>query len=123
MTTMRELEKIIKKGNESYIIPWKESKSYKKNFLPNKKRWVKALRSGEYKQTRSALYDGTGYCCLGVYQKVTGCRNQEGTKALEDHNFISKGHISEYVQDIFASLNDREGATFKQIASLVEKYL
>jgi hypothetical protein len=31
-----------------------------------KARWVEALRSGDYKQTQQTLYDGTGYCCLGV---------------------------------------------------------
>ena len=30
------------------------------------KKWVKALRSGKYKQTTSRLKDKTGYCCLGV---------------------------------------------------------
>lgn len=34
--------------------------------------WVNALRSGEYKQTRETLYDGAGYCCLGVLCKVAG---------------------------------------------------
>lgn len=29
-------------------------------------RWTAALRSGEYGQARHALYDGEGYCCLGV---------------------------------------------------------
>ena len=28
--------------------------------------WVKALRSGEYKQTRGQLKNGDTYCCLGV---------------------------------------------------------
>ena len=28
--------------------------------------WVKALRSGEYKQTRGQLRQGDAYCCLGV---------------------------------------------------------
>lgn len=29
--------------------------------------WVKALRSGEYGQTKDRLWDGkNGYCCLGV---------------------------------------------------------
>jgi hypothetical protein len=31
-----------------------------------KRRWVKALRSGEYKQTKGALRADSGYCCLGV---------------------------------------------------------
>lgn len=36
---------------------------------PNKKdilKWTKALRSGEYVQTRGTLQDSTGFCCLGV---------------------------------------------------------
>lgn len=31
-----------------------------------KKRWVKALRSDEYRQARSALRIGERFCCLGV---------------------------------------------------------
>ncbi len=41
-----------------------------------KAKWVKALRSGEYEQTRQRLHDSTGYCCLGVlcdlHAKETG---------------------------------------------------
>ena len=35
-----------------------------------KKIWVKALRSGEYKQTKKRLCDRNGYCCLGVAYDV-----------------------------------------------------
>jgi hypothetical protein len=28
--------------------------------------WIKALRSGDYKQTQYRLSDGKGHCCLGV---------------------------------------------------------
>ena len=31
-----------------------------------KGRWVKALRSGEYRQCQNKLHDGLGFCCLGV---------------------------------------------------------
>lgn len=31
-----------------------------------KRRWIDALRSGDYYQTGGALKDATGYCCLGV---------------------------------------------------------
>ena len=31
-----------------------------------KKKWVDALRSGEYAQGRSSLRDHDEYCCLGV---------------------------------------------------------
>jgi len=34
-----------------------------------KKKWLKALRSGEYGQTKGVLTDGEGnFCCLGVLQ-------------------------------------------------------
>ena len=34
------------------------------------KKWVKALRSGKYKQAKAVLkYSGGGYCCLGVLQE------------------------------------------------------
>lgn len=29
-------------------------------------KWVQALRSGKYKQTRDVLQNKDGYCCLGV---------------------------------------------------------
>lgn len=32
----------------------------------NAKKWVKALKSGEYKKTKGTLRDEKGYCCLGV---------------------------------------------------------
>lgn len=32
----------------------------------NAKAWVKALRSGDYKQGRGRLRDGKFFCCLGV---------------------------------------------------------
>lgn len=40
----------------------------KKEF---KAKWIAALRSGEYKQTKGHLHDENGYCCLGVLCEVT----------------------------------------------------
>ena len=41
-----------------------------------KKKWVEALTSGEFKQTKKHLRDTKGHCCLGVlcevYRKETG---------------------------------------------------
>lgn len=31
-----------------------------------KQKWVTALRSGNYKQTKTMLHAASGYCCLGV---------------------------------------------------------
>lgn len=35
-----------------------------------KERWVAALRSGEYAQTRQRLADDDGFCCLGVLCEI-----------------------------------------------------
>lgn len=34
--------------------------------------WTTALRSGEFKQCRSQLKNGDGFCCLGVLAVVMG---------------------------------------------------
>lgn len=47
------------------------------NDVELEKKWVAALRSGEYQQTRQALYDGKGFCCLGVL-----CEIMERPKSL-----------------------------------------
>lgn len=51
----------------------------------NAKLWVKALRSGEYKQARNRLrFDEDRFCCLGVacdlYAKATGNGVWDGDK-------------------------------------------
>lgn len=38
----------------------------------NMKKWIDALRSGEYSQARGQLKDGDSYCCLGVLAVVAG---------------------------------------------------
>lgn len=48
---------------------------YAKLRVDFKKRWIKALNSGEYEQTRAQLadkYDGeNSYCCMGVACELT----------------------------------------------------
>jgi hypothetical protein len=39
----------------------------KKNVM---EKWVKALRSGEYNQTKNYLCTDSGYCCLGVLTDI-----------------------------------------------------
>lgn len=51
--------------------------------------WVKALRSGNYKQTEGHLKAGDGYCCLGVLCEVLGAKfvpNPEYYKGDEDRS-------------------------------------
>lgn len=35
-----------------------------------KEKWLAALRSGDYTQTRTALYKDGSYCCLGVLCEI-----------------------------------------------------
>lgn len=35
-----------------------------------KERWIEKLESGDYPQTTGELFDGHGYCCLGVLCEV-----------------------------------------------------
>ena len=44
------------------------------------KKWITALKSGKYKQTRGALKGKRGYCCLGVL-----CDIYDDTKWTEDY--------------------------------------
>lgn len=54
-----------------------------KNKLPKKfkEKWLKALRSGEYKQSTGFLteqYEGeSNYCCLGVACKVAHMKDSD----------------------------------------------
>lgn len=45
------------------------TKTKKQKLGPNQRRWIKALRSGRYKQGKHVLRRGEKHCCLGV-----GCR-------------------------------------------------
>lgn len=55
-----------------------------------KKKWVAALRSGQYQQAKKVLTDGQGFCCLGVLSNLYAlekgemweCRERHGHKAI-----------------------------------------
>jgi hypothetical protein len=49
-----------------------------------KSRWVAALRSGEFKQTRGRLKMGNSYCCLGVLCAIHGQGFDEDSPAKKD---------------------------------------
>ena len=64
---------------------------YKKHPLPGRDEWLKALRSGEYKQTTNSLLDKKilfqeevcSYCCLGVLSKIQGRLTDSGFDSEE----------------------------------------
>lgn len=99
------------------------------------KKWIKALRSGRYKQGQETLYNKVDktYCCLGVYARVNkmkGHRNM-GRFVDEDepegpvHIYGSfRSLSSKEFPDIYEliDLNDVEGKTFEEIADYIEDY-
>jgi hypothetical protein len=44
--------------------------------LEIKTKWLAALRSGEYSQTRANLRDSEGFCCLGVLCDIYSKENE-----------------------------------------------
>lgn len=46
------------------------------SWKENRKKWVDALRSGEYEQGRGFLCKEEKYCCLGVLCEVAGIQRQ-----------------------------------------------
>ena len=47
-----------------------DTKRLPKMKVKYKKKWLKALRSGEFDQTKGSLADEDGYCCLGVLCEI-----------------------------------------------------
>ena len=96
------------------------------------KRWVAALRSGEYKQGAEYLrqYDENGnavaFCCLGVLQSIEPrIKQMEGSdEELLDpvslKEFLGVYGNEGFVQAHYALMNDR-GVPFSEIADRLEK--
>ena len=101
------------------------------NKLPEdfKKRWVEALRSGEYKQCRGKLHgDDGGHCCLGVADIVFDLK-VDGYYLLHGENVPSAIRGSSDMANRLAAMNDGnieigiEPHSFFQIADYIEKNL
>jgi hypothetical protein len=83
-----------------------------------RQKWVAALRSGAYQQTKRHLKDDAGYCCLGVLLECAGKRfilddfptesqlatmglNEEVAHELAEHNDngMPFGLIADYIEE------------------------
>jgi hypothetical protein len=102
------------------------------------KRWIEALRSGQYEQGRAHLCRDEKYCCLGVLCSLVepGTKREINT-SLQYNGVISWGdevswlptHIKEkvglrtecgdFADNSLTTLND-EGMSFSEIADLIE---
>jgi len=103
-----------------------------------KQKWIKALRSGRYKQTQGVLRekcnnDKDSFCCLGVLCNVLNRRkwkkDYNGYYSYDSYEDVvpldvrKEIGLTESKQNKFLSLNDEENYNFKQIADYIEKKL
>ena len=98
-----------------------------------KDKWVKALRSGEYKQGRLYLQRDNLFCCLGVLCKILNVPNivsdySNNTMTFDFGKEYNRVHIPfefrEYiglpaiVEAKLINMNDELGKDFSQIADV-----
>jgi hypothetical protein len=85
------------------------------------KKWIKALRSGKWKQSRGA-FRGTkgGYCCLAVADEVLGIGARPGTMGGRELDVCRHLCILEYRAKLIR-LNDLSHRSFSYIADWIEK--
>lgn len=96
------------------------------------KTWVKALRSGKFKQTTSSLQDEKGFCCLGVACITSKAKMSRNTDGYLDGGFpVAQEYAPNWLKTIddkfeeltglgLADLNDSRGLTFDEIADCLE---
>ena len=102
-----------------------------------KKQWIKALKSGDYKQTtgelkRSNIDHSRSFCCLGVLCDISGISTWEADNRYLEAKGILPNKVKEwagmandaggfsYDNPSLIELND-SGSTFEEIADIIEK--
>jgi hypothetical protein len=91
-----------------------------------KKRWVAALRSGEYDQTQEKLFDGeNGFCCLGVLCDIQGDgdKNPPSDTGGLPMWMLDQVNLSVSEEQQLIELNDTKKYTFSEIADYIETVL
>lgn len=100
--------------------------------------WINALRSGEYEQGQGSLYEDGKFCCLGVltdlYIRETNQEWEEqcdNSFSFEDSPCFLPPSVQEWAGlnnspqvggRSLPGLND-EGASFEELADLIEEHL
>ncbi len=102
-----------------------------------KAKWVEALRSGKYQQTKGRLRGDGGFCCLGVLCDISGAGGWliQGGKQMFVMNdsqhrtgkylpklLRQRAGIEENDDSPLMDMNDG-GSPFIEIADYIEKYL
>ena len=107
-----------------------------------KNKWTAALRSGEFPQAKASLYDGKGFCCLGVACVVAGIAREdilEGTIPFAGRSGFNKlpdelkwdnadlgnvkaASINDTITKL-AGMNDQFNKSFAEIADFIDENL
>lgn len=93
--------------------------------------WVKALRSGKYKQTKGTLQNNQGYCCLGVACDLFIENKETNNGFLIGGLPLFQSHCPYWLQGIcsdfqikaghhLSALNDIQNFSFDEIADILE---
>jgi hypothetical protein len=105
-----------------------------------KAKWIVALRSGQYKQTKNMLRKNDSFCCLGVLCNLHAQEHPE-IAAKEDEKYSYLGNTETLPKQVMKwadlktadgficlkstslSLLNDNGHSFKQIAAIIEENL
>lgn len=99
-----------------------------------KELWLKALRSGEYKQAKNYLRRNDQFCCLGV---LCDLHAKAGLGFWDGENYLWEGKVLPRTIQEWAGLNTSEpeaegrtlsglnddGVDFNEIADIIERGL
>ncbi len=100
-----------------------------------KRKWIEALRSGEYKQCHEQLRTiDNKFCCLGVLCNLHAQEHPSFAKRQKDPQIYDKSlgfpsaRVREWaglalgVSEVLAKKND-SGTSFRKLADYIEKYV
>ncbi len=103
----------------------------KKYTLPKEfgEKWIAALRSGKFTQSKNRLKDDKGYCCLGVGCIINGHDDREiyglsyPSKTLMPDGIFEDPELGAYstLETVLSRMNDHEGRSFPEIANWIEQ--
>jgi len=95
-----------------------------------KKKWIKALLSGEYTQGYGYLKTlDNKYCCLGVLCDIVApnewniCNRHMGQGCTPDHIITEKVILPFHARSTLVTLNDEKRHSFQEIANWIDKHL
>lgn len=109
----------------------------KEEQAENRKKWVSALRSGNYQQGTEALRNGDEYCCLGVACDISGLGKWANSEYIVVQGRETYSHFTHlpssvkewlgllsangaYRSDFSLIMRNDDGDTFLEIADIIE---